>query len=143
VRTIAWRPAVVAAAGPADAALAGAIAGRLGLPVALTAAVDPADRPLLVTVYNQGGEDWGKQLARLERWRAGTAFALAQSPQASDPADLAGRMGLLDPERVRAAAETALQISPADTPDTTEAAQLLSNDQAPWRRRLRPLNEGR
>jgi hypothetical protein len=131
---VGWRPAVVAGALPRDAALAGTIASRLDLPVALTAAVDPADEPLLVTEYNQGGEDWAKQTARLTRWRAGTTFALAQAPNTPDTADIAGRVGALDAELVRSAADAAL-AKPADAPDIIEAASLLGSTMAPWRRR--------
>jgi hypothetical protein len=56
------------------------------------AALDPEDRPLIVTVYNGGTEEWSKQLARLERWRSGYAFALAQEPGVAETADVIGTL---------------------------------------------------
>ena len=132
----AWRPAVVAAATAADAHLAAVIARGLGVPVAPVAALDPADQPLMVTEYNNGADEWTKHAARFERWHAGYTFALAQSPAALDPADVAGRVGALDPELVRAAAEAARRSAPLEAPDTAEALSLLMSPMAPWRRRL-------
>lgn len=138
LHAIGWRPAVVAGASARDAELAAAVALSLALPVAPVAAIDPADRPLLVTTYNTGSEEWAKHFGRLARWRSGHTFALAQSPAATDPADIAGRVGALDPELVRAAADAAMAQGPAEPPDTTEALALLGSPQSPWRRRLVP-----
>ena len=136
VRQVGWHPAAVAGAQPADAALAQAVAASLGIPATLPVALDPADRPIIVTVYNTSTDEWSKQISRLSRWKSGTTFALAQAPSVVDPADVAGRMGALDKELVLHAAETALQQNLSFTPDVTEAAALAASPQAPWRRRL-------
>ncbi len=136
VRGLGWHPAAVAGALPSDAALADAVARALDIDAAPAAALDPADRPLVVTVHNDGNADWAKQAARLTRWRSGTLFALAQSPSAPDPADIAGRVGALDPELVRSAAAAALAGGPAEPPDVAEVIRLAASPQAPWRRRL-------
>lgn len=136
VRQLGWHPAAIAGATSADAALALAIANALGVQAALVAALDPKDRPIVVTVFNHGADDWSKQIARLTRWKSGTTFALAQTPSAADSADIAGRLGALDRDLVFRAAETALQQNLSFTPDVTEAAALASSLQAPWRRRL-------
>jgi tetratricopeptide (TPR) repeat protein len=136
VRQVGWRPAAIAGALPADRPLAEAIGKSLGVAVTVSAALDPADQPMIVTVFNNGGEEWAKQLARCERWKSGLTFALAQTPAAPDVADVAGRLGALNEILVRTAAETALQQNLAFTPDVAEAAALASSDHAPWRRRL-------
>jgi len=96
-----WRPAVCGGATAADDALAGAVARAIGggaqaVPVA---ALDPADRPLIVTLWNDragtaAAREWERQVARLERWRSGWSFALAQDPDAGEPADLVGTLRL-------------------------------------------------
>ncbi len=136
VRGLGWHPAAVAGALPGDAALAEAVARALDVDAAPAAALDPADRPLVVTTYNDGSDEWAKQAARLARWRSGTLFALAQSPAAPDPADVAGRVGALDPELVRRSAAEALALAPPAPPDVSEAIRLGALPQAPWRRRL-------
>jgi hypothetical protein len=135
VRLAQWTPAAVAAILPADAPLAEAAARRLGLDVAPLAALDPADRPMVITVYNNGGAEWAKQMARLARWKSGVTFALAQAPGVEYAADFAGRMGALDKELVWAAAAAALE---KDLPpvEASDAAALVISLQAPWRRRL-------
>jgi tetratricopeptide (TPR) repeat protein len=135
VRSVGWHPAAVAGALPADVPLAEAIARRLGADHAVTAALDPADRPIVVTVFNNGGDEWAKQIGRLTRWKSGTTFALAQAPGVEYPADVAGRLGALDRDLVHAAASAALarDLKPADV---AEAAALVGSLQAPWRRRL-------
>jgi tetratricopeptide (TPR) repeat protein len=136
VRQVGWRPAAVAGVLPADQPLADAIGKVLGAAVTVSAALDPADQPIIVTIFNNGGEEWAKQVARCERWKSGITFALAQTPSAPEVADVAGRLGALNENQVRLAAETALQQNLAFTPDVTEAAALASSDQAPWRRRV-------
>lgn len=135
VRQAGWHPAAVAGALPGDEALAAAIAKRLGVDVAVTAALDPADRPIIVTVFNNGSPEWAKQVARLERWKAGTTFALAQAPGVDCAADVAGRLGALDKDLLNEAAAAAID---KDLPafDLADAATLAVSQQAPWRRRL-------
>ena len=135
VRQAGWHPAAVAGAHPADADLAQAIAARIGAQPAIAAALDPADRPVVVTIYNSGTEEWAKQMARLARWKSGTSFALAQAPNVEYPADVAGRLGALDRELVHQAAKDALALG-VDALDVAEAAMLAASTQAPWRRRL-------
>lgn len=136
VRQVGWHPAAVAGALPSDAPLAEALARSLGVPPTMPQALDPADRPIVVTVFNNGGDDWSKHVTRLTRWKSGTTFALAQTPASIDPADVCGRIGALDRDMVMKAAETALQQNLSFTPDVSEAANLAASPQAPWRRRL-------
>ena len=135
VRLARWTPAAVAAALPSDAPLADAIAKRIGIDVAPLAALDPADRPLVVTVFNNGGAEWAKQMGRLARWKAGTTFALAQAPGIDHAADAAGRLGALDKELVATATAAALEKNLPGV-DAADAAALILSPQAPWRRRL-------
>jgi tetratricopeptide (TPR) repeat protein len=135
VRLARWSPAAVAGTLPSDAPLADALAKRLGIDVAPLAALDPADRPLIVTVFNNGGAEWAKQIGRLERWKAGTTFALAQAPGVDDAADVAGRLGALDKELVARSAAAAMERSLSGI-DASDAANLLLSPEAPWRRRL-------
>ncbi len=134
VRRAGWKPAAIAGASHADTPLAEAIARLLGTHPALAAAVDPQDAPLIVTIYNGHGEEWAKQVARIARWKSGTMFALAQSPSADHAADIAGRLGVLDPGFVARAAAAALDRTIA-APDVTESAALLLGPQSPWRLR--------
>jgi len=99
------------------------------------AALDPRDQPLIVTLLNNGDADWDHQVARLERWRAGTIFALAQVRGAQPPADIVG-MECTPGETatMRQAAIDALTAAAAPA-DVTEAAALASSPEAPWRRR--------
>lgn len=136
VRQVGWQPAAIAGALPTDRPLAEALARSLGVSCTVSAALDPADRPIVVTVFNNGGEEWAKQIARCERWKAGISFALAQTPSAPDVADVAGRLGALNENLVRTAAETALQQNLEFTPDVAEAVALAASEQAPWRRRV-------
>jgi predicted negative regulator of RcsB-dependent stress response len=87
-----WRPAVCAGVLPEDGPLAAELARLIGAQLVPLAALDPEDRPLIVTVYNGGTEEWSKQLARLERWRSGYAFALAQEPGVAETADVIGTL---------------------------------------------------
>ena len=117
-----------------DAALATAVAERLSAHTALIAAVDPADRPLIVTALNDGGAEWAKQVRRLARWGAGTTFALVQVPDALDPADIAGAVRAVTAGEVRTVLAAALtEVAPAC--DVEETAGLAANPRAPWRRR--------
>ena len=134
VKLAGWKPSAIAGVLPSDAALVTALATRLHADVAVTAALDPADQPLVVTIYNNGAPEWAKQCARLARWKSGTTFALAQAPGVDDPADVAGRLGALDKELVAKAAEAAL-ASDLPARDPADAAALVVSLQAPWRGR--------
>jgi len=134
---IGWHPAAVAGATADDARLAAKVAGLLGAPVVTAAALDPADRPVIVTVVNTGGEEWERQLARLERWRSGMSFALVQLANAWPPADVAGAVRpAAEAASVLEAARAALAETAPGTLDIEEAAALAASAEAPWRRRL-------
>ena len=137
VRALAWRPAAVGGAQSEDARLADIVARALGAHAVPLAALDPGDRPLIVTAYNHGGEEWSKQLARLARWRSGSSFALVQAPGVIEPADVAGTLRRLgDGTAVYAA--TARAFAQASPPpfDITEAVSLAGQASALWRRRI-------
>jgi len=87
-----WRPAVCSGVTPDDEALAAAVASATGAQALPIAALDPADRPLIVTAWNDASRDWRHHLARLDRWRSGCAFALAQAPGLVDSADVIGTL---------------------------------------------------
>ncbi|MFI5280371.1 MAG: hypothetical protein ACHQU1_07740 [Gemmatimonadales bacterium] len=131
----AWKPAVVASAAGVDGVLAQAVAKALGVGTMMIAAIDPVDRPLIVTLMNDSNAEWTKQAKRLSRWRAGTTFALVQQPGVCDPADIAGAIRALPAEEVRAVAGAALALASSEPADVTETAQLVSNARAPWFRR--------
>ena len=130
-----WKPAVVASAAGVDGVLALALAKALGAHTAVIAAIDPADRPLIVTLLNDGNAEWAKQAKRLARWSAGATFALVQVPGAPDPADVAGAIRAVSPDDVRAFAGAALALKETELMDAVEAARLIANAQAPWFRR--------
>lgn len=135
---IGWHPAAVAGAGPDDAPLAAAVAAALGADAIGAAALDPGDQPLVVTMINTGSEDWERQVARLERWRAGTTFALVQVRGTPSPADVAGaEVAPVQAAPALEAARDALSRSAAPA-DVTEAATLAASPEAPWRRRHAP-----
>jgi len=132
---IGWHPAAVAGAGPDDAPLVAAVAKALEADAIGAAALDPGDQPLVVTMVNTGGEDWERQVTRLERWHAGTTFALVQVRGTATPADIAGlEVGPGEAAQALASARDAFgrEAGPADI---TEAAALAASPQAPWRRR--------
>ena len=135
VREAEWDPAVVAGGSEADAALAEGIARALGVPVEMLVAVDPADRPLVVTALNDGGAEWAKQARRLARWGAGTSFALVQLPGVSEPADLVGAVRAAPADAIRTAAKAALALAGAGAAEVSETSRLLSSAHAPWLRR--------
>jgi hypothetical protein len=101
----------------------------------MLAALDPADRPLIVTLLNDGGAEWAKQARRLERWGAGTTFALLQLPDAADPADIAGAVRTVAPADAREALARALALPAAAPAESGETERLAANPQAPWRHR--------
>ena len=139
IRQAGWSPAVVAGATAADAPLAEHIARVLGAQPGPAAAMDPADRPLVVTLINDGGGVWARYVRELELEGAGATFALLQHPTATDPADLIGAQRSAPAAELReaaAAALAALAREPArEAPDLSETARHLASELAPWRRR--------
>ncbi len=131
---LAWRPAAVAGAEDADEWLACAVAGAVGGGAVRAAALDPADRPLVVTARNHGHDAWTRQLDRLARWRCGFAFALYEPPDATEPADVVG-VGEVPAEGAPVAAPRGA-VGPAD-PDA-EALALARQPLAGWRQRAAP-----
>jgi hypothetical protein len=130
-----WRPAAVAGVSEGDQELARAVAAALGSDALGAPALDPADRPLLVTVLNDGSEAWGKQLDRLARWRSGYSFALFEPPDAADAADAAG-VGEEPPEHERLGAVSAvLRARPGPSVPDPEAVALARQPLASWRQR--------
>jgi hypothetical protein len=98
----------------------------------MLAAIDPVDRPLIVTLLNDGNAEWAKQAKRLSRWSAGATFALVQVPGAPDPADVAGAIRAVPADEVRAVAGTALSVPGTVPADIAETATLAGNALAPW-----------
>jgi tetratricopeptide (TPR) repeat protein len=137
VREIGWHPAAVAWVLAADAPLAQAVATAVGAQLVAAAALDPADRPLIVTAHNDRGEEWGKQIARLGRWHGGYSFALIQSAASPDTADV---VGTLRPVHGSAdaylAAQAALEHPQPAVPPADEVAELACSHLATWRRRI-------
>ena len=132
---VGWNPAAVAGAIPADQALAEFVAATLGVPALGSATLDPADRPLLVTVRNDGGEQWKKQVERLGRWRSGYAFALVEPPDTDEGADVVGLGADVPDRRIEAALEAAhgtLVVPAAPDPETLA---LASQPLTLWRQR--------
>ncbi len=136
VRQVGWHPAAIAAVGTGDEPLAAAMAAELGADLVAPGALDPADRPMLIAVLNDGGPEWRKQVARLARWHSGTAVALVQRPDVEDAADLVGTVSTAAPEAVRLAAGTALAAPRLPAPDLAQPLLLAASPQAPWRRRI-------
>jgi hypothetical protein len=100
------------------------------------AALDPADRPLIVTAYNADGEEWCKQIARLDRWRSGYAYALAQEPGASVSADVIGTLHCPGgAPTARGSLARAFQLAGAAPPLGDDAATLARSALARWRTR--------
>jgi Tfp pilus assembly protein PilF len=131
-----WRPAVCAGVLPEDAPLAVELAHLTGAQPVPLAALDPADRPLIVTAFNAGAEEWSRQVARLDRWKSGYAFALAQEPGVSETADVIGTL------RCPGGAPTAhlhlaraLPLAGAAPPVGEEIVALARSALARWRAR--------
>jgi tetratricopeptide (TPR) repeat protein len=137
-----WRVGAVAGVTTGDSGFAQTIAQRLGVPVVAAAALDPADRPLLVTCYNDGGVDWAKQTGRLARWRGGVMLALSQAVGCADPADvLLTARPLAGADDGRALAQAVLALHDPQTPLPEELRALAHNAAAPWRARALPPEE--
>jgi tetratricopeptide (TPR) repeat protein len=139
---LAWHPDLVAGATDSDAPLARAVADALGVSAASAGAIHPPDRPLLVTVCNDGGSAWARHMERLERWGEGLTFALVQHPDIPSPADIVGIINAAPQADVVGAAAGALGHADAGSEDTAETAQLMSNPMAPWQRRAQTKAEG-
>jgi len=137
VRELGWHPAAVAWTLAGDAPLAQAVATATGAQLVAAAALDPADRPLIVTAYNDRGGEWEKQIARLGRWHGGYSFALMQSAAATDTADVVGTLrpvhGSADAYR---AAQAALEHPHPVVPPAAEVVELACSHLAAWRRRI-------
>jgi len=131
-RALDWRPAAVAAVCEGDEALARVSAAALGVHELAAPALAPADRPLMVTVLNDGRAAWGRQLDRLARWGSGYAFALFEPPEAADPADATGLAA--PPEELDAAAvrEALDRAKPAELDPDPEALALARQPLAAW-----------
>jgi tetratricopeptide (TPR) repeat protein len=133
-----WRPAAVAGATDADEGLARTVADALGVQRLGAPALDPADRPLVVTVVNDGRDGWGKQLDRLARWRSGFAFALYEPEGAAEPADVTG-VGTEPAEHEPARVLDALRGNrPPAGPADPEALALARQPLAAWQVRAAP-----
>lgn len=134
-RAAGWQPRAVAGATPGDAAFAHELARRLGAHAVAPAALDPADRPLVVTCFNADDAEWSKHAARLARWRAGALIALAQGADADEPADVALTLrpvpGAVAAQDLLRRALALLPDAPADLP--AELRELAGNGVAPWR----------
>ena len=133
-----WRPAAVAGATEGDEELARIVAEALAVQLLGAAALDPADRPLVVTVVNDGRDGWGKQLDRLTRWRSGYAFALYEPEGATEPADVTG-VGTEPAEHERTWVLDALRgARPSGEPANPEALALARQPLSAWQVRAAP-----
>ncbi|HVO34654.1 MAG TPA: hypothetical protein VMT21_03745, partial [Gemmatimonadales bacterium] len=133
--TMGWPCTACCAALPADAPLAEAVGRAIGVPVLPVAMADAGDRPLLVTVHGDG-EEWRKQLERLDRWKSGYAFALTQPPETADPADVIGTLRCPgDAPAAHALAARALKAPAGSTEGDDEIAALARHPLARWHMR--------
>jgi len=136
VESMGWRPAVCGGVTDDDEALAAAVARAIGAQALPIAALDPADRPLVVSAWNDGGREWSHQLARLERWRSGYAFALAQVPGVGESADVIGTVRFADAVAFEQQLARALAQPPAAAAVEPEMLALARNPLARWRHRF-------
>jgi hypothetical protein len=139
VGTVGWPVTACCGVGAGDGPLADAVAGAIGAPVLPASAVDAGDRPLMVAALGDG-DAWRKQLARLERWRSGYAFALAQPPETTDPADVIGTLRWAgDAATLHHYMLRALQTPPPAPlpPGDEEIAALTRHPLAQWHTRQR------
>jgi hypothetical protein len=131
-----WRPGGCAAVADGDEPLAAALATRFGVPRLRLAALDAQDRPLIVTVANAGGREWDRQLARLEHWAAGYAFALTQDPAVVESADVVGTLRLAPgAPSLERQVRRALELDPAAAAPDDETLALARSPLARWRTR--------
>jgi tetratricopeptide (TPR) repeat protein len=138
-----WPSTACCAVAPEDRSLAEAVGRATGIAVLPVATVDAGDRPLLVAVHADG-EEWQKQLARLDRWRSGYAFALTQPPETLEPADIVGTLRWpFDAAATRALAVRALagfEAGPPDEAGDDEIVTLTRHPLARWRTRSQPAD---
>ena len=137
VDAMGWHPVVCSGVAADDEALAAAVAAAIGAQALPIASLDPADRPLVVAAWNGGGREWTHHLARLDRWKSGFAFALAQAPGVTDSADVIGTLRCTgDVAALRAQVARALALPlPAATAEH-EVLALARSPLARWRARL-------
>ncbi len=137
VHAMGWQPAVCSGIAAEDNALAAAVAGAVGAQALPIAALDPADRPLVVAAWNGGGREWSHQLARLDRWKSGYAFALAQVPGITDSADVIGTLRWTsDVTALQQQLSRALAVPIPATAVEYELLALARSPLARWRTRL-------
>jgi len=136
--TLGWPVTACCAVHGDDAPLAEALGRAFGAPVLPAAAVDAGDRPLLVTVHGDG-EEWQKQLARLDRWKSGWAFALTQAADTPDPADVVGTLRCPgDVREIHALALRALAAPAGSGAGDEEIATIARHPLARWHTRREP-----
>ncbi len=139
VDALGWRPAVCSGVAPEDDALAAAVARAIGAQALPIAALDPADRPLVVAAWNGGGREWDHALTRLERWKSGYAFALAQAPGIADSADLIGTLRCSgDLTALQQQVARVLALPPQTAAVEPELLTLARSPLARWQTRLAP-----
>jgi tetratricopeptide (TPR) repeat protein len=133
--TLGWPVTACCAVHAEDEPLAQALGRAIGVQVLPAAAVDAGDRPLLVTVHGDG-EEWRKQLARLDRWKSGYAFALTQPADTLDPADVVGTLRCRgEAPAIHALAMRALQAPAGSAAGDDEIAALARHPLARWHTR--------
>lgn len=132
---VGWQPVAVAGVVPADQPLAEAVAAAFAIPALGSATLDPADRLLIVTVRNDGGNAWQKQVDRLDRGRSGYAFALIEPPGTDEGADVVGVGEEVPDELLGAALRSAFGAGIAPAAPDPEALALAKQPLAPWRQR--------
>ena len=137
VDAMAWRPVVCSGIAPEDDALAAAVARAVGAHALPIAALDPADRPIVVATWNGGGRDWNHHLTRLDRWKSGYAFALAQAPGVAESADVIGTLRCPgDPAVLQQQVARALALPPPAAAVEPDILTLARSPLARWRTRL-------
>ncbi len=136
--TLGWPVTACCAVHAEDEPLAQALGRAIGVQVLPAAAVDAGDRPLLVTVHGDG-EEWRKQLARLDRWKSGYAFALTQPADTLDPADIVGTLRCRgEAPAIHPLAMRALQAPAGSAAGDDEIAALARHPLARWHTRRQP-----
>jgi hypothetical protein len=137
VDAMGWRPAVCSGVAPQDEALAGAVARAIGAQALPITSLDPADRPLVIAAWNDGGHDWVHQFTRLERWKSGYAFALAQAPGVTASADVIGTLRCGgDVTALQQQIARTLALPPPAVSVESEVLALARSPLARWRARL-------
>jgi len=133
---IGWPVTACCSVLPKDGPLVEAVGRAVGIPVLPIGSVDGEDRPLLVTVHGDG-EEWRKQLARLDRWKSGYTFALTQPAGTADAADVIGTLrSPCDASALYRHTAAALDMQTA-IPGDEEIAALARHPLARWRSRQR------